>query len=1031
MAHLEIYRMDDNGKTKGHLIRYRKTFAAAWSALEKRLLPSYVWTSDPLTFWRERILFLICFIATVFGPIALVPSLRLAYSEGLWIIILIDCVAYMAVVTILIARKASFIWRALVICFLLYALGTSLLFILGPVGAGYIWLFGASVLVSTFIGLGAAIWTLVLNTIVLWSVGIFIAYGNPEWIVHVDNALKKWLVVSTNFLLLNAFVTMTTAFLLNGIKTALLMEQKSSKSLRESEELFRSYLEYAPDGIYLSDLEGNFLYGNRQCEVIIGYRREELVGKNFLELNILPEKSLSKAAQLLQANIEGQPTGPNEIELISKQGRLIPVEISTSVVQRMGQRIVLASVRDITERKRAESEIQALAKFPSENPDPVLRIARDGTLLYGNEASLSQLPDWHLQAGRAVPSLVRDVASQALASGTSRLIDLEHRKRVYSFFVAPIADTGYANMYGSDITDRKRAGEVLRESEERFRRIFDEGPFGMILANPDSTIVRANRSFCELLGYSEQELADLNFIDLTYEEDRKKTKEFSEQLFSGRIPVYRLEKRYVKKDGAIVWVNITASAIHGKEGDVLYLLAIIQDLTESRKAADKIHLLHYYDGLTGLPNRTFHKELMKRSIEYARRHKEIFALIYLGLDNFQRINDTLGYGIGDLLLKAVADRLTNSLRKSDLVARSDDPETASVISRAGGDEFIVLAHDLNQAHNAARMSRRLLEELSAPYDLSGHEVFVTASIGMALYPDDGTDVDDLLRNAEKAMRHAKGEGKNNFCFYSTSMHSSVQELLTLENDLHRALERKELLLYYQPQVDTATRRVTGMEALLRWKHPERGLISPSQFIPIAETSGLILPIGEFVIRTVCKQIKTSQEAGYQQIKIALNVSGRQFDHQNLIGIVQEALQDTMIPPQWLELEITESAIMRDPEKIIGILNELKAMGIRIAIDDFGTGYSSLSYLKRLPLDFLKIDQSFVEGVASDPRDQAIVRTTIVMAHSLNLKTIAEGVETEEQFSFLQEHGCDEIQGYLFSRPLPAEEIPGILAKRYL
>ena len=786
--------MDDNGKTKGHPIRYRKTFAAAWSTLEKRLLPSYVWTSDPLTFWRERILFLICFITAVFGPIALVPSILLAYSEGLWIVILIDCVAYMAAVAILIARKASFVLRALAICFLLYALGTSLLFILGPVGAGYIWLFGASVLISTFIGLGAAIWTLALNAIVLMAVGIFIAYGNPEWTVHLDNALKKWLVMSTNFLLLNAFVTMTTAFLLNGMKTALLIEQKISKD--------------------------------------------------------------------------------------------------------------------------------------------------------------------------------------------------------------------------------------LRESEERFRRIFDEGPFGMILGNPDPTIVRANRSFCELLGYSEQELVDLNFIDLTYEEDRKKTQEFSEQLFAGRLPVYRLEKRYVKKNGAIVWVNITASAIHGKEGDVLYLLAIIQDLTESRKAADKIHLLHYYDGLTGLPNRTFHKELMKRSIEYARRHKEMFALIYLGLDNFQRINDTLGYGIGDLLLKAVADRLTNSLRKSDLVARSDDPETASVVSRAGGDEFIVLAHDLNQAHNAARMSRRLLEELSAPYDLSGHEVFITASIGMALYPDDGTDADDLLKNAEKAMRHAKGEGKNNFCFYSISMHSSVLELLTLENDLHRALERKELLLYYQPQVDTATRRVTGMEALLRWKHPERGLISPSQFIPIAETSGLILPIGEFVIRTVCKQIKTLQEAGYQQIKIALNVSGRQFDHQNLIGIVQEALEDTRIPPQCLELEITESAIMRDPEKIIGILNELKAMGIRIAIDDFGTGYSSLSYLKRLPLDFLKIDQSFVEGVASDPRDQAIVRTTIVMAHSLNLKTIAEGVETEEQFSFLQDQGCDEIQGYLFSRPLPAEETPG-------
>jgi len=582
-----------------------------------------------------------------------------------------------------------------------------------------------------------------------------------------------------------------------------------------------------------------------------------------------------------------------------------------------------------------------------------------------------------------------------------------------------------------DITDRKRAEEELRLSEERFRRIFDEGHFGMTLANSDHTIVMANKAFCGLLGYSEQELAGQNLIDLTCEEDREKSREFSGQLFAGSIPVFRLEKRYVRKDGGIVWANITASAIHGKEGNVLYGLVIIEDLTESKKAADKIHLLHYYDSLTGLPNRTFHKELIRRSIEHALRHKEIFALIYIGLDNFQRINDTLGYSIGDLLLKAVADRLTNSLRKSDLVARSGEGETVNVVSRVGGDEFIVVAYDLNHAQDAAIASRRLLREISAPYDLSGREIFMTTSIGIALYPDDGTDVDDLLKNAEKAMRHTKNEGKNNYQFYSGSMNSFVLELLTLESDLHKALERDELVLYYQPKVDAATRMVKGMEALIRWKHPDKGLIPPMQFIPLAETSGLIIPIGEFVIRTACRQIKTWQEAGYKQMNIALNVSSRQFDQQSLIEIVKEALQDAMIPPQCLELEITESIIMRNPEKAIRTLTELKAMGIEIAIDDFGTGYSSLSYLKRLPLDFLKIDQSFVQNLAADPSDQAIVRATIAMARSLNLKTIAEGVETEEQLSFLQEHGCDEIQGYLFSRPLPAEEIPGILAKGYL
>jgi PAS domain S-box-containing protein len=394
-------------------IRYREKLAAVWSALEKRLLPSYVWTSDPLTFWRERILFLICFIIAVFGPIALVPSLLLAYSEGLWIVILVDSLAYIAAVTIMIARNTSFFMRALAFCFILYALGTCILFILGPGGAGYLWLFGASVLISTFLGLGAAIWTLVFNAIILLSVGIFIAYGNPVWILHVDNALEKWLVMSANFILLNSFVTITTAFLLNGLKTAIIMEQKTSKSLRESEELFRSYLEYAPDGVYMSDVKGNFLYGNRKSEEIIGYRREELIGKNILGMNILPEKSLNKAAQLLKANMKGKPTGPDEFELISKEGRLIPVEISTSLVQRMDQGIILAFVRDITERKQAEQECQL--------------------------------------------------------------------------------------------------------SEERFRRIFDEGPFGMGLESPDHTIITANKVLCELLGYTEQELTGKNIADITCE----------------------------------------------------------------------------------------------------------------------------------------------------------------------------------------------------------------------------------------------------------------------------------------------------------------------------------------------------------------------------------------------------------------------------------------------------------------------------------------------------------------------------------
>ncbi|MDO8723394.1 MAG: EAL domain-containing protein [Syntrophales bacterium] len=806
--------------------------------------------------------------------------------------------------------------------------------------------------------------------------------------------------------------------------------KRVEEALWKSEEKFRTIFDRASDGILIADaITKKFLQGNSAICSRLGYTKEEIESLTINDIH--PPKDISHILDEFERLAKGEKVLAEDLPVLRKDGSIVYADISASPAIIGGVHCLIGIFRDITERKRAESEIQALARFPSENPNPVLRIARDGTLLYANEVGSSQLPDWHLQAGRGVPSMVRDVASQALTSGKTRLLDLEHRGQVYSFFVVPIADADYANMYGSDITARKRAEEELRLSEERFSRIFDEGPVGMVLVNLNREIVTANEALCLLLGYSVQELAGQRMADITYEKDKEKSTNFSSLLAADKAAHPPFEKRYVRKDGGIVWAKVTASAIHSKEGRVIYTLGIIEDLTESKKAAEKIHLLAYYDSLTGLPNRTFHKELTKRAIEHANRHKEIFAFIYIGLDNFQRINDTFGHSMGDLLLKAAADRLTNSLRKSDYVASSYEAETTEVVSRVGGDEFIVLAQDLTQAQDAAKTAHRLLREISAPYDLSGREVFMTASIGIALYPDDGTDVDDLLKNADTAMRHTKNEGKNHYQFYSGSMNSAVLELLALENDLRKALARNELVLYYQPKVDAATRMVKGMEALIRWMHPDKGLISPMQFIPLAEANGLIIPIGEFVIRTVCGQIKTWQEAGYKQVNIALNVSSRQFDQQNFTEVIRGILLDTMISPQCLELEITESIIMRNPEKAIRALAELKEMGVQIAIDDFGTGYSSLSYLKRLPLDFLKIDISFVKNLVSDPSDQAIVRATIAMAHGLNLKTIAEGVETEEQLSFLQEHGCDEIQGYLFSRPLPAEEIPGILAKGYL
>jgi diguanylate cyclase (GGDEF)-like protein/PAS domain S-box-containing protein len=823
--------------------------------------------------------------------------------------------------------------------------------------------------------------------------------------------------------------------------------KRAEEALRQNEEKYRTILEDIQEGYFEVDFSGNFTFFNDSLCRALGYSKEELMGMNNRQYT--DKENSEKLFQTFNKVYNtGEPTEEFGWQIIRKDGNKRYVETSVSLQKDSSDKPkgFRGIVRDVTERKRAEVKLRQQTDAMDAAIDGMAILNAEGEYVYLNKAHANVYG--YDNAGELIGKSWRVLYDSDVIKYFDQEIMPEFSRKGYWHgesigtkkngikFPQELSLTAMTNggliCVVRDITDRKQVEQECQLSEERFRRIFNEGPFGMGLESPDHTIIAANKVLCELLGYTEQDLTGKSSTDITCEEDREKSKELLGQLFANSIPVIRSEKRYIKKDGDILWANTTVSAVHGQEGNVLYGLAIIEDLTDSRKSAEKIRLLAYYDSLTGLPNRTFHKELMKRAIEHAQRHKEIFALIYIGLDNFQRINDSLGYNIGDLLLKAVADRLTNSLRKSDYVARSDKGEIVNVVSRVGGDEFIVLAHDLNQAQDAAKMSRRLLEEMSTSYDLNGHEIFLTVSIGISLYPDDGTDVDELLKNAEKAMRHTKSEGKNNYHFYSSSMHASVLGLLTLESDLHKALERNELVLYYQPKVEAATGMIKGMEALIRWIHPDKGLIPPMQFIPMAETSGLIIPIGEFVIRTVCRQIKTWQEAGYKQVNVSLNVSGIQFDQQNLIEIVKDALQETMIPSQCLELEITESVLMRNPEKAIRILTELEAMGIGILIDDFGTGYSSLSYLKRLPaLDFLKIDQSFVKSLASDPRDQAIVRATIAMAHSLNLKTIAEGVETQEQLSFLQEHGCDEIQGYLFSRPLPAEDIPGILAKGYL
>ena len=449
---------------------------------------------------------------------------------------------------------------------------------------------------------------------------------------------------------------------------------------------------------------------------------------------------------------------------------------------------------------------------------------------------------------------------------------------------------------------------------------------------------------------------------------------------------------------------------------VRYLLRTMQAFESVRKSRRAIHHLAFYDALTNLPNRRLFGDRLQQAVESARRNNKLMGILFIDIDNFKRINDSFGHSVGDKLLRTVASQLVICLRRCDSVSRELDEDSISV-ARLGGDEFTVLLTHLEKAEDAARIAKRIIDAVSVPFLMGDEEVVVTPSIGIAVFPYDGDGVEDLVKNADTAMFHAKENGRNNYQFYTNSMSATAFERLSMENALRKGLGNGEFEMYYQPKVDLVSNRAIGLEALVRWNHPDMGLVSPMDFIPLAEETGLIVPLGEWVLRTVCSQMRDWRDAGLEPLRVAVNLSACQFRQTMLSQMIKRMLRETGIAPEWLELELTESVIMDDIQTSSTLLRELKKMGVHISMDDFGTGYSSLSLLKRLPLDTLKIDQSFVRDITTDADDAAIVDAVISLAHSLRLRVIAEGVETSEQLEFLRSRGCDEVQGYLYSRPL--------------
>ena len=482
--------------------------------------------------------------------------------------------------------------------------------------------------------------------------------------------------------------------------------------------------------------------------------------------------------------------------------------------------------------------------------------------------------------------------------------------------------------------------------------------------------------------------------------------------------------RVTRPDGTLRHLHQQVEVIeHDATGAPLRLAGAVHDVTRHKAAEAEIRRLAYYDPLTGLPNRLLFTEQLQRALAQAERLQRRLAIMFVDLDNFKRVNDTLGHTCGDELLRTAGDRLTKSLRGYDGVARAQ-PEHA--IARLGGDEFIVMVSDIERASDVAAIAQRLVHTLSEPMVLQGTEVFVGGSVGVAMFPDDGRDIDTLLKNADTAMYRAKEQGRGAFQFYDASMNARALDRLMMETRLRRALERDEFVLHYQPRVDVPTGRIVGAEALIRWQHPERGLLPPAEFIPLVEDAGLVIPIGEWAIDVACRQSAAWSACGLGVIPVAVNLASTHLRERALPALVARAIRDHGLPPNCLEIEVTESILLADSAVSGEIADELNRMGVRLSIDDFGTGYSSLSYLKRLPIASLKIDRSFVRDLVTDPDDEAIVSAIIALAHSLKLKVVAEGVETEAQLAMLKARRCDEYQGYLTSRPVDASEFERVV-----
>jgi diguanylate cyclase (GGDEF)-like protein/PAS domain S-box-containing protein len=820
--------------------------------------------------------------------------------------------------------------------------------------------------------------------------------------------------------------------LFHGIEAELIAARDVTerKKAEETVQKLASIVEFSEDAILGKNMDGKITSWNRAAEKMYGYTRDEVVGRD-LSFLVPPERQAEIPA-IMERILSGQPIENLETERLTKAGSVLDVSMSISPIKDASGHVTGASAiaRDITFRKRAEeqSKLQSAALEAAANgivitdfEGKIVWVNRAFTAMtgYSEEEVLGKNPRL-LNSGLQPQSYYADLWS-AISSGKVWRGEIVNRRKDGTTYTEEMTITPVtrdrqnpANRYfiaiKQDITERKQSEKARQQAEDKYRAIFEDAVIGIFQTTPDSRPLSVNRAFAKMHGYDspEQYLAEVSNVARQLFVDPNRMVELRRELGASGI-VHGAEVEVRQRDGTIKFMLMSVRAVRDAGGNCVRYEGTTEDITARKLAEHRVQFLAYYDDLTGLPNRTLLKDRLSKALAVARRQKHRVALLFLDLDKFKDINDSLGHSVGDLLLQEVAERLKKWGREQDTVAR------------LSGDEFVLMLTHVKDVPDVAVAAERLMDAITTEFVIEGHSLSVGCCLGISIFPEHGAENETLIRNADAAMYVAKADGRNNFRFFTEEMNTQVVERLTLESSLRLALGKKELFLMYQPQLDIATGRITGLEALLRWQHPELGLVPPDKFIRVAENSGLILPIGEWVLRTACSQARKWQEEGLPAVTMAVNVSAVQFRQEDFCDLIKSVLHETGLAPQYLELELTESLLLANADLMLSVVQELKAMGVTLAIDDFGTGYSSFSHLRQFRVSKLKIDRVFIQDVAVSPDDAAITTAIISMAKSLHLKVIAEGVEDEAQMSFLRAHLCDEIQGYYFSKPLAVDK----------